>query len=343
MKKIISFYILVLCIFIFSSAEAAIFDVTNATELQNALTTAQSNGDDDTINLAAGTYAVSSRLEYIPDESEDFSLTIQGAGAWATILDGGNSNSILRIEQSALIDGSDGTHANVTITGVTFQNGDESSLLGGALYIGNYYAQTTIADSVFRNNTAVLGGGALYLSGWDAQIAGNTFSGNSSTDLLSSVGGAVYALIFGGTLSLEGNTFSDNFSVGWGAGIYATNPGAIVLTGNVFSGNVAGGKGGGAYASAESGESLILSGNTFSGNSGSSAGGALLSSVSGSAIISGNIFRDNIASTSSESDGGGLTVFSQGSSFEMVNNLFVGNTASQRGAGAMLSLYTLWP
>ena len=84
------------------SAEAAIFDVTNVTELQNALTAAQSNGQDDTINLAAGTYTVSSRLDYIPDELENFSLTIQGAGAWATILDGGNSTSILRIEQSAL-------------------------------------------------------------------------------------------------------------------------------------------------------------------------------------------------------------------------------------------------
>ena len=102
MKKIIGYAIVVLCFFMFGSAEAAVFDVTNVTELQSALTAAQSNGQDDTINLAAGTYTVSSRLDYIPDELEDFSLTIQGAGAWATILDGGNSTSILRIEQSAL-------------------------------------------------------------------------------------------------------------------------------------------------------------------------------------------------------------------------------------------------
>ena len=65
----------------------------------------------------------------------------------------------------------------------------------------------------------------------------------------------------------------------------------------------------GAYVSAEFGGSLTLSGNTFSGNSGSSAGGAFLSSLSGPAIISGNIFSDNIALTSSESDGGGVSLF----------------------------------
>ena len=311
--------------------------MSNVAEFQAALTAAQSNGEDDTINLAAGTYAVGSRLDYIPDEFEDFSLTIQGAGSWATVLDGGSSSSILRIEQGALPEET-GTHANVTITGVAFQNGSESSELGGALYIGNYYAQTTIADSVFRNNTAVFGGGALYVNGLNVSISGSSFIGNSSADL-SSLGGAVYALILGGTLSLEGNTFSDNFSVGSGAGVFATNPGAIVLTGNDFSGNVAGGEGGGGYVSAEFGGSLTVSGNTFSGNSGSSSGGALLSSLSGSAIISGNIFGDNIAMSSSESDGGGVTVFSQGS-LEMVNNLFADNTASQRGAGAMIYLFS---
>ena len=198
------------------------------------------------------------------------------------------------------------------MSGVTFQNGNESTELGGGLYIGNYYAQTTIADTVFESNTALLGGGALYLNGWGAEIRGSTFRGNSSSDL-SSIGGALYVLISGGTLSLEGNTLSDNFSVGSGAGVFAANPGPIVLTGNIFSGNVAGGEGGGAYVSAEFGGSLTLSGNTFSGNYGSSGGGALVSSMSGSLILSGNIFRDNVAMVSSGSDGGGVTVFSQGS------------------------------
>ena len=37
-----------------TGVSAATFDVTSASEFQTALTTAQSNGEDDTINVAAG-------------------------------------------------------------------------------------------------------------------------------------------------------------------------------------------------------------------------------------------------------------------------------------------------
>ena len=42
---------------IFGRVYAAEFHVTNATGLQNALTTAQNNGQDDVIYLAAGVYS----------------------------------------------------------------------------------------------------------------------------------------------------------------------------------------------------------------------------------------------------------------------------------------------
>ena len=135
MRRIISYAIVVFWFLTFCNAQAAIFDVTNVAELQNALTTAKSNGQDDTINLASGIYAVSSSLGYFPVYSENFSLTIQGAGAGATILDGGNLTSILQIDQGAI---GNGTNANIAIRGITFQNGnenDESSGVGGALYI----------------------------------------------------------------------------------------------------------------------------------------------------------------------------------------------------------------
>ena len=198
---------------------------------------------DDTINLAPGTYAVNSKIGYFGDGSENYSLTIQGAGAGITVLDGGRMTSILQIENGGV---SDGTDAHVMIRGVTFQNGNESSMDGGALYIGNYYAQTAIEDSEFRDNTAVLGGGgALYLNGWTASIIRTTFNENSSTGLYSN-GGAVYAALSGGALTMEENTFSGNFTVGGGGGLFALVTGPVVLTGNTFSGNVAGGRRGGA-------------------------------------------------------------------------------------------------
>jgi parallel beta-helix repeat protein len=335
MTKIVSWAIVLFCFSSLFSAEAAVFNVANVAEFQDALATAQGNGEDDTINLSPGTYTVISPLQYTAEESENFSLTIQGAAAGTTILDGGSISSILQIEQAFL---SDGAEADIKIGAVTFRNGNEPSMSGGALYIGNYYAQTTIEDSVFQNNTALIGGGALYLSGWNSDLKRNTFTGNSATDPYS-VGGAVYAGISGGTLSLDGNTFSDNMCAGSGAGLYATDSGPIVLTGNIFSGNVAVGEGGGGYLSADFGGSLTLSGNRVIQNSGSKSGGMFIASQSGPITLSGNVFLENIASTSSESNGGGLTVYSQ-NALKMVNNLFAGNTTSERGAGAMLQLYS---
>ena len=65
-RKIASYVMVILCVFMFCRAEAATINVTNVTELQNALSTAQSNGEDDTIILAPGIYTLSSKLEYQP-------------------------------------------------------------------------------------------------------------------------------------------------------------------------------------------------------------------------------------------------------------------------------------
>lgn len=324
-------WVVALCV----TAEAAIFDVATVLELQNALITAQANGEDDTINLAPGIYRLVSTLTYTPEEAEDYALTIQGQGPEITILDGGNATSILQIDQSGL---SGGTNAHITIRGITFRNGNEKFLEGGGVFIANYYAQTTVENCVFYRNTSLLGGGALYLIGFTSTLTGNEFVENSSSDLVS-VGGAVYAVVSGGTLNLEKNTFSENFSVGSGGGIYATNSGPITLAGNLFVGNVAGGEGGGGYISADFGGSLIASGNHFIGNSGASSGGIFLACMTDPLIIASNIFRDNIALTSSQSHGGGLTAFSQ-HSLQMVNNLFVSNTTSQQGGGAFVHLFS---
>jgi hypothetical protein len=58
------------------SGVTAVFDVTNSTELQNALTAAQSNGEDDTINIAAGTFGTGgTTFTYGPTESRSLTVT----------------------------------------------------------------------------------------------------------------------------------------------------------------------------------------------------------------------------------------------------------------------------
>ena len=69
-------------------APAANFTVTNTTEFQNALTTAQSNGESDTITVAAGLYGIGQpgTLNYTAAATENFSLVIVGDTQAPTIL-----------------------------------------------------------------------------------------------------------------------------------------------------------------------------------------------------------------------------------------------------------------
>ena len=117
-----------------SVTSAAVFDVSNPAEFQSALTTAQSNGQNDVINVAAGTYHITSTLEYAAASGEDFTLEILGAGSDLVFLDGQAARSILRIDASFV---TSNANLSITVTNMTFSNGnavgDPSD--GGALAI----------------------------------------------------------------------------------------------------------------------------------------------------------------------------------------------------------------
>ena len=94
---LLSVVLLVLASFFMSTnILAANWNVDTVQNLQIALTTSQNNGEDDTINVAAGFYDVSSAgLSFVA--AENFALTIEGAGANDTTLDGGGTSGILKI------------------------------------------------------------------------------------------------------------------------------------------------------------------------------------------------------------------------------------------------------
>ena len=108
------------------TAWGATFNVTTFDELKTAIDTAEANGENDTINISAGTYNVSSALNYLASSSpvENYSLTIQSSGG-EVILDGAMSLQILSIQ--TLIGGEDTSDADITIKGITFQSGRISS------------------------------------------------------------------------------------------------------------------------------------------------------------------------------------------------------------------------
>jgi len=234
------------------SGHAATFNVTNATELQTALTTAQDNNEGDTIILAAGNYATGgTTFTYFPDltlgSEENFPLTIQGSGATTTFLDGGNSVQVLTIDTSALPDDS---NSDIVITDLTIENGSHDGFGGGAA-IFTVDADITLNNSQILNNgtTSSMGGVDLAASGsGNINAANNLFIGNTAAD---DAGGAEF-IVDGGSVIAVNNIFFDNQ-----AGQIA---GGLLL--QVFSGDVVGG-------------SLNLINNTIVQNDASTDGGGL--------------------------------------------------------------------
>jgi hypothetical protein len=254
MKRLL--FITLMVFGIFAHAEAQTFNVTNPTEFQNALTTAQANGEDDVINVAAGTYNITSTLTYeTPDGDGGHTLTIQGAGTDSTVLDGGTTP--LSITTDADFNGGD-TGGDVSISGITFQNSlvglmiwtdsagmdvsnseFNNNLMYGGLWILTSTGTVNITGNSFSNNYGVAGGGLtigvlpLFISiSGPVTLTNNIFSNN-----LGSVSGAV-AIASDNTITLTNNTFVSNAGFAGNALIYSTSDTAITnIYNNIFWGN----------------------------------------------------------------------------------------------------------
>ncbi len=371
MRTYILLFACVLVIGTAFSVQAAVFNVSTTDDFQTALNTAATNGQDDTINVTAGTYTENPPttpfpLTYAPGLTENKSLTIQGAGADTTILDGGGTSQILNINTTALPNDS---NADITIRCIAFQNGYTTGDAGGLLVLTNK-ADITIEDLVFSGNSATIGVGAAYIIsivGGAVTLRNNTFSGNSATG---SMGGAYIGSSLG-SLTLTGNTFSDNSADSIGGAYIMSSVGTLTLTDNTFSGNSAdaGDYGGACIMSTQgsifmsnntfSGNSavagdyggawimtnlgaLTLTGNTFSGNSADNYGGAWIMTSMGALTLTGNTFSGNSAVAG---DYGGANIMCSAGTFFMSNNSFSGNSAvagDYGGANIMCSAGTFF-
>ncbi len=195
-------------------------------------------------------------------------LTISGAGAGTTIIDGGGHDRIFDV----IFGGT------VVIAGVTMQHGNPGLAYGGAIY--SFGTTLTVSDCTLSGNTAY-DGGAIDSSGYGSLTVTNcTFSGNTTAPHGGS-GGAIFALR---TLTVSNCIFSDNSSNLAGGAIY--NFGAALVSSSSFSDNSA--LRGGAVFNAGA---MTLSSCTLSDNSASQYGGGISNSgklVIRSSSISGN-------------------------------------------------------
>jgi hypothetical protein len=143
---------------------SATFSVSTVSALQNALTTAQSNGENDRIEIANNTssYSVSSTLTF--NSTEAYNLEIVGIGTVS--FNGGGTTQIFNIVS---------TNAKVTFRNIRFVSG--SSTNGGALYLDT---ASEIFDCWFNGNNASSWGGAILLEETRRMLLMNSKISNNS-------------------------------------------------------------------------------------------------------------------------------------------------------------------
>lgn len=256
------------------SSRAATFTIPcgDVTALITAITTANSNNQPDTIDLATGcTYSLT---------TVDNTVGGSANGLPAIIVDSGNPMNSLTINgNGATIERAAGspsfrllylTGVAVTINDLNFRNGYAEDDEGGAIRARN--SDLTLNRVTFEGNRATYDGGALVARDSNLTLNRVTFEGNRA----GSDGGALYTVSV--TANLSDSIFRNNQSGTDGGAIAfrVDGPGQATINGTTFSGNQATG-GGGAIAAFHE---ITVQNSTFSNNQADGDGGAVLSNDS---------------------------------------------------------------
>ena len=214
--------------------------------IQAAINAAAPN---DTIVIAAGTYTGAGNIGVTVNKA----VTIQGAGAGQTIIDGQHSSQVFNV-----------TATGVAFSDLTIQNGINVPLpIGGGIAITSV-GTVTVTNSAFSGNGAQSGGGIA--SNGTLIVTDSTFSGNGAPD---GTGGGIFST---GTLTVTNSTFSAN--TGAEGGAIFNSGGTLTVMNSTFSGNsipsTGSSTGGGGIANTGT---MFVTNSTFSGNFDTVGGG----------------------------------------------------------------------
>ncbi|MFT3746473.1 MAG: MBG domain-containing protein [Pyrinomonadaceae bacterium] len=145
----------------------------------------------------------------------DKDLNIQGPGANVLTVSGSNLSRMLSLDSHSL-----------SVSGLTFANGNAIGAGGGAIATSGLDPVLSIARCNFTGNIANAGGALAGLGIWF--IADSTFSGNTASS--GAQGSALYP---DGRVGIINSTFSNNLG---GSVIFPFN-GSVSITGSTFTGN----------------------------------------------------------------------------------------------------------
>src|SRR5262245_20015715 len=234
----------------------------------------------DTISIPAGSYVLTlgGRAEdhaVTGDLDVTDALTIVGAGAASTVIDGGGIDRVFDV------------FAPLAMSGVTIRGGDPGSGAdGGGILNGGVLA---VSDAVIAGNRADSGGGIANDN--DVTLSGVTVSDNTA----GLDGGG---LDNNGTATVRGVTFTRNTGVGGGA---VSNDSDLTLENVTLSGNQATFSGGGLKNNA----SALVTAATITANDAQSGGGVYnIDTVTLAYVIVANTTGGNCTSFGTLTSGG---------------------------------------
>jgi hypothetical protein len=283
-----------------------------------------------TIHLAPGIYT-----ENVTITADDPDVTIAGAGAGMTVIDGNGAGSCLTVNSAGnlvlqdltLQNGSAtygaGMHASgtaLTVEQCDFE-GNLAINKGGGVYVPS--GSIALTDCRFVGNSASSNGGAAYFTNVTVQVIDCTFADN-----IASAGGAIYAYF--GSVDIDGSVFDTNQGSLYGGAAYFQKVTKVILTNTSFNGNTTSSYDAGAVYG-DTCDILDFQHNTFSGNTaGRDGGGLYIRSCPQVTIGAQNIVTGNTASR----NGGGLWI---AGSVSVLRNTIVGNRAGGNGGGIYVS------
>jgi len=302
--------------------------VGSPTNLQDALSSAESATENVNIFLQEGTYTSASTFTYAVTGTNTNAIilsggwnpvfTAQSANNTLTVLDGQNALRVLNVT-------GDGTGVNFTFTieNLTIQNGLTTTYVappgdpgyGAGLFACNYNSsqiKLVIENCVFQNNQA--------------------------TSTYSAVGGAIFITC---DYEIYDSTFYNNQAYHYGGAIYSycnppyTNSLAPVIDGCTFDSNQALHAGG---AHIISNESPVIKNSKFLGLGGttSSGGSGIVAATNSFFTIENCIFSGNVTNWWS----GAIQFWN--ASGNITNTLFANNKAGDTGDGAGGAMDLLW-
>ena len=305
-----------------NTSSGVTFCVSDATQLQSALTTAASNGEDDVVQIVQGTYVGN----FVYDSTEANSITIEGgytAGCSSrevdpsnTVLDGDAAGRVLELsvpEQAA---------ASFLVDGVTLTDGYEYGGCGVLAYSPS--GTVTLTNNTITGNSGDSSGSGGGVAAYGTvTLTNNTITENSAYHS----GGGVFAWSSYGTVTLTNNTITGNSTNNSGGGVLAwSSDGTVTLTNNTIKGNSANNQGGGVDAYSDYGTVALLN-NTITGNFASNDAGGVETRAYGSVTLTNNTITGN----STNGDGGGLRIWRPTQIASIYNNIIWDNTAESAG------------